>query len=134
MATSPVKSVKMGGASMEPTIHDGDKVNLFPVDRELKRGDIAMFSSPTNPPIAMAKRIVGLPTERLEIKNGQVLINGTALNEPYIMEPPSYTFYTTLIPDKSYFVLGDNRNHSKDSHNFGVVPLENIEYIIMKAE
>lgn len=115
---------------MEPTIHDGDRVNLFPLDRELKRGDIVMFSSPTNPPIAMVKRIVGLPTETIEIKNGQVLISGTALNEPYIMEPSSYSFDTTVIPNKNYIVLGDNRNHSQDSHNFGAVAIDNIQYIV----
>jgi signal peptidase I len=126
----PVESMTMSGASMEPTFHDGDRVSLMPVDRDPRRGDIVVFSSPTDPPITMAKRIVGLPTETIEIKDGHVLIDGAALEEPYVMEPPSYSFEPTVIPDNSYIILGDNRNHSKDSHNFGAVPMGNIQHIV----
>jgi signal peptidase I len=128
--TSPSKTFKFSGASMEPSLHDGDKVKALVVNRELRRGDVVVFTMPGSPGSTLVKRIIGLPTETIEIKEGQVIINGVNLNEPYIMEPPSYSLELTLIPDKSYFILGDNRNQSKDSHNFGAVPLANIQYIV----
>lgn len=128
----PVKTMKFGGSSMEPTLRDGDKVDIFSIDRELRRTDLVFFTSPEKPDVTMIKRIVGLPNETIEIKNGEVLINGVVLNEPYIAEPISYTYASTVIPDKSYFILGDNRNHSSDSHNFGFVPITNVQYIAVK--
>ena len=124
------KTMKFGGSSMEPTLHDGDKVKAFSINRELKRADIVVFATPESPSITVIKRIVGLPNETLEIKDGYVFINGAPINEPYILEPPSYLFGPTVIPDKRYIILGDNRNHSKDSHNFGAVPVDNIQYIV----
>ncbi len=124
------KTMKFGGSSMEPTLHDGDKVKAFSIYRELNRADMVLFASPESPSITMIKRIVGLPNETIEIKEGHVLINRIIINEPYILEPPSYSFGPTVIPDNSYIVLGDNRNNSKDSHKFGAVPLDNIQYIV----
>lgn len=117
---------------MEPTLHDGDKLYMFSIDRELRRTDLVFFTSPEEPGITMVKRIIGLPNETIEVKDGQVSINGVILNEPYIAEPVSYSYASTVIPDKSYFILGDNRNHSSDSHNFGFVPIANIQYMAEK--
>ena len=130
LMTTGCSSARMSGSSMEPTLHNGDTIKLLAVDRVLNRGDIAFFSSPDNPSIDMAKRIVGLPGETFEVKNGQVLTNGAALNETYIAEAPSYEYGPVIIPEKSYIILGDNRNHSSDSHNFGNVPLANIKNIV----
>jgi signal peptidase I len=126
----PSKVLKVSGTAMEPTLHDGDRVLVFSIHRELKRGDIVICTFPNNPDIRMIKRIIGLPGETIEIKDGQVLVNGTALNEPYIKEPPEYSLGPDIISENHYFILGDNRNHSSDSHNSGLVPLENILAIV----
>lgn len=90
-----------------------------------KRGDIVVI----NPPVAhdkpFIKRMIGLPGDTVLVRDGKVIVNGVALNETYIAEPPRYTYPTdgrpyTLGPDE-YFVLGDNRNASEDSHFFGPI-------------
>lgn len=75
---------------------------------------------------AFIKRIVGLPGEKLEVKQGKVYINDRPLQENYIQEPAEYQFGPKVIPQQAYFVLGDNRNNSCDSHYWGFVPRENI--------
>lgn len=100
----------------------GKKYYLF---RAPKRGDIVVI----NPPVAhdkpFIKRIIGLPGDTILIRDSKVMVNGVALNETNIAEPPRYTYPTdgrpyTLGPDE-YFVLGDNRNASEDSHFFGPI-------------
>ena len=115
---------------MEPTLHNGDKLTGYPVYRDLQRGDIVVFVSPDNSGNTLLKRVVGLPGETIEIKDGQVLINGTVLTETYTAEPLTYTVESTVIPEKNYYMLGDNRNHSSDSHNFGPVPADNVKLIV----
>jgi len=118
--------------SMLPTIQLQDRVivdkllfKLF----EIKRGDIIVFhplSEVDTSGVPWIKRIIGLPGEKVEIKDGEVIINETILNEPYEKEKPDYSFGPMIIPENSYFVLGDNRNNSLDSHYWGVLPAENI--------
>jgi signal peptidase I len=129
-ANLPSKTLKVSGSAMEPTLYNGDRVEAFSVYRELKRGDIVIFSSPDDSITMMIKRVIGLPGETIQIENGQVLVNGTVQDEPYIKEPVKYSFGPDIIPDNNYFILGDNRNNSSDSHSFGPVPLENILSII----
>ena len=84
---------------------------------EPKRGDVIIFQAPTDSSEDFIKRIIGLPGDTVEIRGGNVYVNGVKLDEPYIMSPPSYTVEKRKVPDGEYFVLGDNRNHSNDSHN-----------------
>jgi len=118
--------------SMLPTIQLQDRVIvdklLFKLS-EIKKGDIIVFnplSEVDTSGVPWIKRIIGLPGEKVEIKGGKVIIDGTELNEPYEMEKPDYSFGPIVVLENSYFVLGDNRNNSLDSHYWGVLPAENI--------
>jgi signal peptidase I len=98
-----------------------------------QRGDVAVFRAPPQPEVDYIKRVIGLPGERVRITNGVVHINGLPLEEPYIRFPADYTFPDdgeVLVPDASYFVLGDNRPQSFDSHLGWVVPFD---YLVGRA-
>jgi signal peptidase I len=75
---------------------------------------------------AFIKRVIGLPKDKVEVKGGQVYVNDQLLREKYIEEPPAYQFGPVTVPENSYFVMGDNRNNSCDSHYWGSVPRDNI--------
>lgn len=115
--------------SMEPTLHEGQFLIVSKMAYWLhlpKRGDVVVLDPPNGQgPIPYIKRIVGLPNEHVQVRDGRVWINGIALNEPYISGPPMYREDITLEGDE-YLVLGDNRNNSSDSHIWGTLPRENI--------
>jgi signal peptidase I len=90
-----------------------------------RRGDIVYFNLPMDPEQGMMKRVIGLPGEAVLIDQGRVSINGTPIDEPYISKKAPYSGEWE-IPTGQYFVLGDNRPDSSDSHNWGFVPRENI--------
>ncbi len=116
-------------SSMEPNFHEGQRllVNkaIYLFD-EPARGDVIIFKAPNGRKGDYIKRVIALPGDTVEIKNGAVYVNGVKLDEPYIMNPPNYTLEEQEVPDNSYFVLGDNRNNSDDSHHGWLVPRENI--------
>lgn len=116
------------GSSMNPTLFNGEYVLVTKPNywfRPPERGDIVVFHPPTDPSVAYIKRIIGLPGETIEIHDGKVWINGVSLEEPYIVAPTPYTGTWDLGEDE-YFVLGDNRADSGDSHVWGVLPRRNI--------
>jgi signal peptidase I len=100
------------------------------VFRAPRRGDIIVFVAPDQTPGAQErdfiKRIIGLPGETVEVRDCTVYINGEAMEEPYIQEKPTYDYPPEVVPPGHYFVLGDNRNNSSDSHSWGMLPKENI--------
>ena len=117
------------GISMEPTFQQGQRLLINKVVYKLhqpERGDVIVFKSPQNGQADFIKRLIALPGDKVEIKQGAVYINGTKLGESYINENPSYTLPPTTLKDDEYFVLGDNRNHSNDSHSGWTVPEQNI--------
>ena len=116
------------GSSMEPTMHDGQYLVISKLTYWIhppERGDVIVFHPPHDPAEDYIKRIVGLPGERLEIRDGAVWVDGTVLEESYVANHASYSNAWSL-GDEEYFVLGDNRSNSDDSHNWGTLPQENI--------
>ncbi|MCK4696793.1 MAG: signal peptidase I, partial [Dehalococcoidia bacterium] len=93
---------------------------------EPERGDVIILDPPFEIEEVYIKRLIALPGDTVEVKDGVVYINGTAIDEPYIEEAPTYTFPLTEIGEGEYFVLGDNRNNSNDSHSWGTMPRQNI--------
>lgn len=109
--------------SMLPTIQLQDRVivNKFIYRfKEPQRGDIVVFEPPEviHADQDYIKRVIGLPGEKVEIKDQKVYINGRALNEPYLAEPINYQFGPVQVPENSLLVLGDNRNQSFDGHRW----------------
>ncbi len=120
--------VRVDGYSMTPTLQNGEYIlvnKLAYKTGEPQRGDIVVFMFPVDPQEDLIKRVIGLPGERVSIHNGQVTINDVPLNEPYIAAAPLYDD-ERVVPEGQLYVLGDNRNESKDSHQWGLLPLENV--------
>ena len=121
------------GASMEPNFFDREYLIIDEISyrfHEPNRGDIVVFRYPRDPQEYFIKRVIGLPGEKVQIKNGEVWIydkanpGGAKLPEPYLPENVK-TFGlsedTITLESGEYYVLGDNRNSSKDSRSFGPV-------------
>lgn len=107
--------------SMLPTIQLQDRVlvNKFIYRFRLpQRFEVIVFEPPpeTKQHDDFIKRVIGLPGETVEINKGKVYINGQPLDEPYLQERPNYRFGPVVVPPNALFVMGDNRNHSFDSH------------------
>lgn len=121
------------GASMEPNFYDHEYLIIDEITyrfQPMKRGDIIVFRYPRNPQEYFIKRVIGLPGDKVQIKDGKVYIynekdpNGIALDEPYLA-PGTGTYSLSedivTLGNDEIFVLGDNRNSSKDSRSFGPV-------------
>ena len=124
-----VQNFYVDGASMEPSFQDRQRVLVSKVAyylHEPERGDVLIFRPPQNEQKDYIKRLIALPGDTVEVKKGTIYVNDSPLEEPYIKSPPRYTVEMQKIPENSYFVLGDNRNNSDDSHNGWFVPRQNI--------
>ncbi len=131
-----VQPVRVEGTSMLPHLHNGERIFInkfiYRFDR-IERGDIVVFWYPNDPDKSFIKRVIGLPGETVAIRNGVVYINGQPLDEPYL--DPRYhrrheNMPSTFIRNHYYFVMGDNRDASNDSRQWGPVPEK---YIYGKA-
>jgi signal peptidase I len=124
--------IRVDGFSMEPTLNTGEFVIVNKLAYQFgtpHEGDVIVFHPPRDPAQEYIKRVIGLPGDRVKVANGEVYINGQMLNEPYIAAPPAYQG-EWQVPNNALFVLGDNRNNSSDSHNWGFVPMN---YVVGKA-
>jgi len=125
-----LQSFKVEGASMEPSFFQDQYVLVDKLTyhfRSPQRGDVIVFHNPRSPSQLYIKRIIGLPEEQIEIREGRIYIDGKELEETsdFPQIPYSDNCSVTVPPDH-YFVLGDNRNHSSDSRSLGPIPAENI--------
>lgn len=115
--------------SMEPTLlpHDRVLVDKFLYRlRQPHRGDVIVLKYPLNPQRNYIKRIVALPGDTLQVKDGKLFINATQVGEPYVNGVPQGDFGPMTVPEDSVFVMGDNRNNSEDSRSFGALKTEQI--------
>jgi signal peptidase I len=130
---SVAKPYEIPTPSMVPTIQVNDRIianRLIYRFRDVDRGDIIVFDPPpaaarvcgnASTGIPFVKRVIGIPGDRVVVGEGRTLVNG----RPFVVEEaetPQYEQVTTVVPEDSLFVLGDNRNSSCDSHEWGVVP------------
>ncbi len=118
---------KVEGASMQPALvhHERILVNkLIYRLRAVERGDVVVFWFPGDPHRSFVKRIIGVPGDRVTIRNGQVFVNGELLDEPYLVSAPRQGDHLrpVTVQEGHYFVLGDHRNVSNDSRAWGQVP------------
>jgi signal peptidase I len=118
--------VKVEGTSMLPVLADQERVfvNKFIYRLEpIERGDIVVFRYPRDPSKSYIKRVIGIEGDRVRIDDGQVFVNGRRIAEPYVPEEysDSRSYPEVRVPSHSFFLLGDHRNLSNDSRDFGPV-------------
>ncbi|HEX3184915.1 MAG TPA: signal peptidase I [Pyrinomonadaceae bacterium] len=114
--------VKVEGIAMLPALREGDRIIIDRNFDKLERGDIVVFYFPMDQRKSYLKRIIALPNDTVEIREGQVFINRALINEPYIDPQLNITHRSSpeikLTPDQ-YYVMGDNRDNSSDSRIWG---------------
>jgi signal peptidase I len=123
--------VKVEGTSMMPGLDDQERIfiNKFVYRWEpIERGDVVVFRYPQDPTKSYIKRVIGIAGDRIRIDEGRVYVNGEQLYESYVR--PAYrddrSFPETTVPADSFFVLGDHRNMSSDSRDFGAIPQQSV--------
>lgn len=148
-----IQPYKVDGHSMEPTLNDNQRIYAWKFAHVLEKlpayGDIVIIDSRVDrsrtfwddvkehpiitwlsgeeADIFYVKRVIGLPGDTIEVKDGQVFRNGEPLQEPYIKERmDAGAAQVWQVPDQHVFVMGDNRNNSNDSRNIGPVPLDHV--------
>lgn len=133
-----VSTALVSGESMEPTLSDGDYllVNKY---SELDRFDVVIFTPPDKPGVQYVKRIIGLPGDSIEYQHNQLVLNGEYVDEPYVDYNTDFEglrfvenysldtlFDETVVPADHYFVVGDNRDNSRDSRSFGYIHKDSV--------
>lgn len=126
-----LQSFLVRGPSMQPTLHDDERlfVSKFIYKIRLpKTGDIVVIIPPGDPTRKYIKRVIAGPGQNVAVDASKVYVNGQELNEPYIKEKTLQNYSQVVVPQDTIFVMGDNRNCSKDSRDpaVGFVPLKNV--------
>jgi len=125
-----VQAFYIPSGSMEPTLMIDDRILVAKFTYRVgspHRGDVIVFRYPLNPQRDFVKRVIGLPGDRVRLRDGVVYVGKQALSEKaYTIKPDFGNYGPVVVPATQYFVLGDNRNNSEDSRFFGYVPRRNI--------
>jgi signal peptidase I len=148
------QAFKIPSGSMEPNLLIGDhlivnKMEFAPTStalerrllprRDVRRGDVIVFKYPEDPERDFIKRVVGLPGERVELRERRVLINGQPIDDPHAHDPDvpggrpprpgdvRDTYGPVTVPERQYFVMGDNRDNSEDSRYWGFLPASHVK-------
>jgi signal peptidase I len=118
------------GSCMEPNLKTGERVLAIRFAYMLsgpKRGDIVIFKYPCDPSKNYVKRVIGLPGDKVEIRDGAMYVNGAVLLEPYKELKAHGDFGPETVRAGNLFVLGDNRDQSNDSRYWGELPMANVQ-------
>jgi len=126
LKTYVAEAYEIKGRSMEPSFRNGERVVVLKAFFDVGRTDVIVFSSVQDPRKDLIKRVIGLPGETVEIRDGGVFVNGERLPEEYV-EHSLYDSDRQTVPEDSYYVLGDNRPDSHDSRVFKSIPSRNIK-------
>ncbi|MCH5287338.1 MAG: signal peptidase I [Christensenellaceae bacterium] len=128
--------VRVDGNSMYPTLKHGEIMIVSKMDYQFggepERFDVVICHYPGRGNTNFVKRIVGLPGDTVELREGHLIVNGVIYAEKFLHERPTETFGPITVPEGQYFVMGDNRNNSNDSRRSEVGPLDR-EYIVGKV-
>ncbi|WP_084024037.1 signal peptidase I [Vulcanibacillus modesticaldus] len=119
--------VIVSGPSMEPTLHNGERLILNKIVYKIhppERGDIIVFHATETDDYI--KRVIGIPGDKIEFKNNQLFVNGQPVEEPYLGDVYTGDISPFTVPDETLYVLGDNRNNSSDSRIFGPVAIDKV--------
>jgi signal peptidase I len=124
------QATRVDGQSMEPGLHTNERLVVEKLSYRLhgpQRFDVVVVRVPSQGDELLIKRVIGLPGDTVEVRDGAVYINGAALEEPFVEQTtyPGRNAKVT-VPPLNVFVMGDNRTHSNDSRSFGPVPIDNI--------
>jgi signal peptidase I len=130
IVTFVVQGYCVSGNCMDPSLRTGERILGSKIVYRFEspaRGDIVVFKYPEDPNKIFIKRIIGLPGETIEMRAGQVYINGNPLREPYLLHDPHGSYGPEQIKLGYLFVMGDNRDQSNDSRYWGELPIKNVQ-------
>jgi signal peptidase I len=124
------QATRVDGQSMEPSLHTNERLVVEKLSYRLhgpQRFDIVVIRVPSQGDELLIKRVIGLPGETVEARDGVVYVDGETLDEPFIQQQAyAGRDFRVTVPPLYVFVMGDNRSHSNDSRSFGPVPIDNI--------
>jgi signal peptidase I len=123
----------MAGPSMEPTYKEGDVLRTQAPKGDLQRGDVVVVADPSNAKRTLVKRIVALGGDTVELRKGELYVNGQAVAEPYANPTWKGDVAPVKVPAGQLYLLGDNRSMSFDSRNMGPVPVANVKAVAVKG-
>jgi signal peptidase I len=126
-----VQTYEVFQTSMEPNFHEGQRIVVNKAAYwswigEPRRGDVIVLKAPSGGNEDFIKRVIGLPGDTVEIIGGVTYVNGLKLDEPYVKRSFTYSLAKITVPENTYFVLGDNRDVSNDSHRWGPLARDSI--------